>query len=75
MTLEEEHRQDEELMEKISLLCAGFPVPTVITILMQLLIIAFCYNCEGDVRDAMIRLKGFTADSTGRFEKEAKEGK
>ena len=70
MTLEEEHRQGEELLEKISLICVGFPIPTVITVLMRLLIMAFYHNCEGDTQDAMERMAAYVGDSARRFEKE-----
>ena len=70
MTPEEEHRQGEQLMEKISLVCVGFPIPTVITVLMRLLIMAFYHNCEGDTQDAMKRMTGYANQSARRFEEE-----
>ena len=70
MTKDEEQRQGEELMEKVSLLCVGFPVSTMITVLMRLLIMAFLQNCEGDTQDAMERMTGYANRAARSFEKE-----
>ena len=67
---EQERDQAEELMDKMSLLCVGFPIPTVITVLMRLLLIAFWRNCEGDAGDAMKRMTGYVGESARRFEEE-----